>query len=76
MHLCEIFAGIRASEVRAKKSGITDSMVEVGVIAEGSVDQALSSKYCNRGIRILKKTLQGVCYGRVTMKKSGFQAVA
>ena len=39
---------------RFRNTGLRDLMIHSGVLAEGSVDQALSGKMHNRGIRAYK----------------------
>ena len=37
-----------------KDAGSTDFVIQLGLLAEGSVDQALSGKMYNRGVRVYK----------------------
>ena len=45
---------IYAIYTRFKGSGISDALVAAGVIADGSVDQALHGKHFKRGFRCLR----------------------
>ena len=45
---------------RFKDVGLRDLVIQLGLLAEGSVDQALSGKMYNRGVRVYKLTYEAL----------------
>ena len=57
-HMLMIFMHILSKRFSA--AGLRDVLNQSGVVAEGSVDKALSGKMYNRGIRLYKLTYEAI----------------
>ena len=62
---------INAIYKRFKGSGISDVLVAAGVVADGSVDQALRGKHFNRGVRCLRLFYETLVHHAVDRRLEG-----
>ena len=58
---------------RFKGSGISDVLVAAGVIADGSVDQALRGKHFKRGVRCLRLFYETLVHHALNKRLEGSQ---
>lgn len=63
---------INAIYKRFKGSGISDVLVAAGVVADGSVDQALRGKHFNRGVRCLRLFYEALVYSALDKRLEGY----
>ena len=58
IHVLMMFMHILSKRFSA--AGLRDVLIQSGVIAEGSVDEALSGKMDNRGVRLYKLAYEAI----------------